>query len=200
MDGIRPFPSVLKHKQCTTDSEPKAQNHSNLDHVFQRRLSDYEYSQYLEAAFSPAKYAIFSTFGSLLLSFSGVLHSRTTLSAKVGCIGGTVLTIVYMVLLLSRTEGDKGDGKNGKETPQTTRQTASIVMDEIFYSAFASGIGSVVCIMTSHPVDSFSQMVAGALGPPLVALMCGVCLGVLFVALNLYWRISDWYIAYRMRR
>jgi hypothetical protein len=123
--------------------------------------------------------------------------SPKAISAKVGCLGGTVLTILYLVLLLARTthhtskEDDTPDMSNW-------RRSVTVVLDEMFYSTVASGLGAVVYLMTSSPppVDPLAQMVAGALGPLLLVLVFLSLMLVAWVLVRLYNLFMDWYTGY----
>ncbi|KAF8808634.1 hypothetical protein BYT27DRAFT_7188599 [Phlegmacium glaucopus] len=148
---------------------------------------------FAEAASSPAKYSTFQLLGCKALQRFGCLDISTTLStsARIGAIGGTVLTLIYFALLFAR----KDQIRTESTTILSFSTYAILLSKEMTYSAVAAIIGAVAKGLYS-PHTLSTHAIAGVLGPILFLLLLFGGLGLVVSFVWMIEKFRDWYSGY----
>ncbi|KAF5341676.1 hypothetical protein D9611_001995 [Ephemerocybe angulata] len=155
----------------------------------------------VESALSPAKYAIFQVAGTSLLQLCSSTRSPNSYmtSAKIGAFGGIIVTIFYLMLVLTRNipVPEDDDDKAGAHDAKEHRRSLYILLHETLYSALASAIGSMAYSRSgAYHVDIFIQTFTGSVGPVVFLLALGVLVGATWCVMRAYKKAMDWYAGY----
>lgn len=123
----------------------------------------------------------------------GCLDISTTLasSARIGAVGGTILTLVYFALLFAR----KDQIRNESTTILSFSSYALLLSKEMTYSAVAAIIGAVAKGLYS-PHTLSTHAIAGILGPILFLLLLFGGLGLVISFIWTIEKFKDWYSGY----
>ncbi|KAF9001580.1 hypothetical protein BDQ17DRAFT_1358456 [Cyathus striatus] len=143
-----------------------------------------------EAALSPAKYAIFQIVGYYFFRAAGYVDPAITAlsTAKVGFIGGSVLAILYLILLLSSGRNREDDSKL-----ETAGEQIRLLGQEMIFSTIAALIGGLVVV--DNAKQHLSILVrAGMSGPVLSLVLLCVVLGIILAAIRVVRELQDRWI------
>lgn len=122
-----------------------------------------------------------------------------TTSAKIGAYGGTLVTILYIFLILTRssTSPPKASNPQNDTALRSLRQSVEVFVDETAYSIVASLVGCIAYGKTGTcQVDLLVQTLAGGAGPLLFLVMLAFSVGFIWSTLRVYKRTLDWYAGY----
>ncbi|KAF9533964.1 hypothetical protein CPB83DRAFT_831767 [Crepidotus variabilis] len=146
----------------------------------------------LEAAVSPAKYAVFLYIGAALLENTRSCSSpSSSLIIKIGALGGMVLALLYFTLLL-RNQKTNFISTSG---PESISPYTICLCKEVVYSTLAALIG---CwgygLSAENEVQCF--ILSGAIGPMIFAAVGFALLVTLLSAVRGIEKIQDWCAGY----
>jgi len=155
--------------------------------VDRAHLSETHVFAFVEAALSPAKYAIFHYFGYLFIATTGLTHPPESSAVKIGAFGGSILTLVYFSLLWRKSNTTL------HESTGSTVIYAADLFKEVIYSVCAAVFGVMGC---GQKDDLSFFVLAGALGPAVFLVVVLVFLG---IGISTAWcikRLRYWYAGY----
>lgn len=147
---------------------------------------------FAEAASSPAKYSTFQLLGCKALQGFGCLGTTTFFSsACVGAVGGTILTLLYFALLLTRKDQIHAEST----TILSFSSYALLLSKEMTYSAVAAIIGAgTKGLYSPHALST--HVLAGVLGPLLFLFLLFGGLGLVILVVWMTEKFKDWYSGY----
>ncbi|RXW20689.1 hypothetical protein EST38_g5150 [Candolleomyces aberdarensis] len=176
-------------------------NQSNLiQHSRKLFLQTYS-SAFIESALAPAKYALFQLLGAALLQIFHCPGSPPyAISAKIGAFGGIVVTIFYLMLVLTGNTAHCATRAQNEEDVNDLRhpgQSVMMLVHEMLYSTLASIIGCMGYTMTgplpvSLPIHAFS----GCVGPAVFLSSLFVIVGTVWCIVKAQKKLLDWYAGY----
>lgn len=157
-------------------------------------------SAFIESALAPAKYALFQLLGAAVLQVPGYSRSPSyTISAKIGAFGGIIVTIFYLMLVLTGNIPDSSTTASEDDVNELRNpgQSVVVLVHEMLYSTFASIIGCMAYTMAGpHPVDLPMHAFSGCVGPVMFLLSLFVIVGTTWCIAKAQKRALDWYAGY----
>ncbi|KAF8626123.1 hypothetical protein AX17_006618 [Amanita inopinata Kibby_2008] len=166
---------------CSKRATPSVPNRLVHSYRHQLRRIRTHKDAAVEASLVPFKYTMFAALGYAFLRAAGIFHdpSGSFLTyAKCGLIGGTMLTIPYLISLLTIAENKT------ESTSNIIRDQLILIATEMVYSTVAACAGSLAL---GKPGRHTAQVMAvGAIGP----VVCSALLYLLLaIVLALVWAV-----------
>ncbi|TFK36678.1 hypothetical protein BDQ12DRAFT_667559 [Crucibulum laeve] len=150
-------------------ADAQAYTFSQMEATLRRRfysrnimnILQYQTMALVEVAMSPAKYAFFHILGYTFFRAAGYIEPTTTLltAAKVGCTGGTMLAIPFLVVLIVMADHHQYEPESG-----TVGQQLFVMVEEMLCSAIAAVVGGFM-LRGGGRHDLLISVVVGAAGP-----------------------------------